>query len=196
MVKKDRRPAHSVSKKEMSEKAKPNNVKSSVSQNELKEAFLWALEEHDKRKLASEQQSQQKTPQEMKLKQKVMFVIKMPFVKSEDIQGNETMVMFMSFVFSAIFSFMRLFFILISVASFIIPIVFFATRGITWFTITVMLLCCAFLFASYVFAGVFRRMSIEAENIKNENYAIALFSAMGTLVSFIVALITLVSQYW
>ena len=40
-----------------------------------------------------------------------------------------------------------------------------------------------------------RIMSIESENIKDENYAVALFSAMGTLVSFIVALIALVSNY-
>ena len=190
--KKDRRPSHSVSRKTTSDNVDSNDMKNSVSQDELREAFLWALEEHDKRRSASGLQYQHKTMQEMKLKQKVLFVLKMPFVKSKEVQGNETMVMFMSFVFSIIFSVMRTLFLLVSAASIIIPVGCVVTQGLTRATFVIVVLSLAILFGSYVFAGVFRRMAIESGNIQDEKYAIALFSALGTLVSFIVAMISLV----
>ena len=155
---------------------------------DIKEGILLALREYDREKNSRKSETHQG---QRKWWKSAWIIMCMPFARKKTIEGNETLKFMASLVLALLFDLLRWFMILVSVASIgaIIHISFedtidaiFALKALVLFVVA---------FISYLFAGVFRRVSVEVENIKDENILFAFFAAVGTWVSIIIALVAL-----
>lgn len=153
-------------------------------QEDIKEAILEALREYEK-----ERDVKEKAVHNPKTAHKwtdtVRFILCMPFVKRETVKGNEALKVlttsFLAMLFGA-FRIIGLLATLLSIAM-IVYLSVMESMGVSFFFNIFFFLVMGFV--SYLFAGLFRRVSIEIDNIEDESILIALFAAVGTWVSII-----------
>lgn len=169
-----------------------NAEQNSVSANELEEAIVKALRRYEKERSGQKEIVENHNSNGMKKWfYSIWIILRMPFAKRDSIKGNEAVTLMTTSLLAAVFSTLRMIGLFIS---------FFALGAIGYLAATEKLdllfagkTCFLFLvaFISYLFAGLFRRVSVEVENIKDESLLIAFFAAIGTWISIIIAAVAL-----
>ncbi|MBR4794043.1 MAG: hypothetical protein IK038_10340 [Bacteroidaceae bacterium] len=155
-----------------------------AAKEDIKEAILEALREYEK-----ERGDREKATQNSETKHRwidtVRLILCMPFVKRETVKGNETLKMLTASFLAMLFGAFRIIGLFASVFSVVMIVYVSVTEnlGKTFFFNIFFFLVMGFV--SYLFAGLFRRVSIEVDNIEDESIVIALFAAVGTWVSII-----------
>lgn len=165
-----------------------------VFKEDIKEAILVALREYDKEKNVHSDGSKKANASEKRKKgllSTLGFIVRMPFSFRREIKGSETMRLMTSTVLSLVFNILRLFALLLVISS-LISIGYLAQKeGFAWPFVIKSFVLLLLSIVSYLFAGIFRHVSVEVDNITDEGLLFAFFAAIGTWVSIIVALIAL-----
>ncbi len=121
----------------------------------------------------------------------IRLIFCMPFMRRKSIKGDEAVKLLTSSLLASIFSMLRIIGLCMTFLS-LGTIGFLAATDsidLAFWGKACFLLMVAFI--SYLFAGLFRRVSVEVENITDESLLIAFFAAVGTWISIIIAAIAL-----
>ena len=169
-----------------------NALNSVVSSAELKDVIVSALREYEQgKKIAVREETNGVSGGDNRFFHSLVIVLCMPFARKKTIKGNETVKLLTSSLLATVFNGLRIAGLIITAIAIAAIGVLFATeiKDIS-FVFKVCFLALT-VFVSYLFAGLFRRVSVEVENITDESLLIAFFAAVGTWVSIVIAAIAL-----
>ena len=163
-----------------------------ISTIELKNVIVSALREYEQEKNTTEPIETEKVNCGNKgFWDKLLIVLGMPFAKRKSIKGSETVKLMTSAFLATLFNWLRIVGLFITGIAVITIGVLFVTepKDLTFvFKVCFLVLI---VFISYLFAGLFRRVSVEVENMTDESLLIAFFAAIGTWTSIIIAAVAL-----
>lgn len=165
---------------------------SGISSADLKDAIVSALREYEQEKNNISPEGINRTGGSKNgFLHTLIIVMSMPFARKKTIKGSETVKLLTSSLLGTVFNCLRIAGLFITVMALAAIGVLFATESKTLaFTFKVCFLVMT-VFVSYLFAGLFRRVSVEVENISDESLLIAFFAAVGTWISIIIAAVAL-----
>lgn len=162
-------------------------TESCLQKEEIKEAILLALREYDKEK-SLPSTGNAADSKEQGFWSNLWLIICMPFARRKTINGSETMRMVAAIVLSLIFSVLRWLALVFALIAVWTAVTLFLHETVGFLLILKAIVLVVIAFISYLFSGVFRRVSVEVDNIKDENILFAFFAAVGTWISIIVVL--------
>lgn len=160
-----------------------------IVKEDVKEAILEALREYDAERSDKEKAISKSEAGHIWI-DTIRLVICMPFARRETVKGNETLKILTASFLAMLFGAFRIIGLLVSLLSVVMIVFLCATESLSSVFFFQVLFFLMMGFVSYLFAGLFRRASIEVDNIEDESILIALFAAVGTWVSIIFTAIT------
>ena len=152
----------------------------------LKGAFLEAMKEYD---IQKKQVAKQPKQEERGKQNRLLQILTMPFISREKVKGTMGLRVLVSLVLYTLFSLLRVIAFALVIGAGMVIVQTIIEDGVSIGMVGKTLCLIATAVLSYLFAGLFRRISFEVENLSDENMLLSLFAAMGTWISLVIAAI-------